>query len=114
MAAVTRPMWSLLFRTKASLEKTLAVERCRREIAEEQLAETRTRLAQVELQHARLIDATLLKQGVINAPIRTEPAPPAHPMFGALAALSMSEYDPGKKSNGALSPPLSAPSMPDE
>ena len=37
-------MWSLLFRTKANLERTLAVERCRREIAEEQLAETRARL----------------------------------------------------------------------
>jgi hypothetical protein len=107
-------MWSLLFRTKAGLDKALAVERCRRELAEAEAHDLRARLEQIELQHARLLDQVLQKQGTITTPLRTKPAPPPHPLVGALAALSMTEYD-GKNPNGAASSsPDSWPPMPDE
>lgn len=103
-------MWSY-FRSKASLDKALAVERCRRELAERESADARERLARVELEFARLRDQVLQKQGVIAAPLRTEPAPPPHPLVGVIAQLGITEWD-GKTS--ASPNAFSEPAMTDD
>jgi hypothetical protein len=97
------PMWFTYFRSKATLERLLAVERCRREMLDVENADLRARLTRTELEFARLRDAALMKHGAIPAPLRTEPAP-THPLVGVIANLGVSQYTPK---------PFSEPAMPD-
>lgn len=87
-------MWSLLFRSKAALERDLAVERTRREIAERSELALKAKLQETETAHARLIDQVLARQGVITSPLRDTPPRPAatSPAASVLRALSINEY----------------------
>lgn len=121
MTAVTHPMWSLLFRSKATIQTALAVERTRRELLEQENRELRERLVRAETEKARLIDAVLLKQGSINAPLHTEKRTD-NPIATYITAMGVQEID-GKTPVDRISQRVadetnshlfSAPSMPDE
>jgi hypothetical protein len=85
-------MLSLLFRSKARLERELAVERCRRELTDRDVLALKARLQDTETAHARLIDQVLARQGVINQPLRDSPRPAASPAASVIRAMSISEY----------------------
>jgi hypothetical protein len=84
-------MLSLLFRSKATLERELAVERCRREFADRDVLALTARLQDLETAHENLIDQVLARQGVITAPLHARASsvrPPMQPFAQALSALS--------------------------
>lgn len=86
-------MLSWLFRSKAGLVRDLAVERCRREIADRDNLALKARLQETETAHARLIDQVLARQGVINSPLRdTPPRPAASPAASVIRAMGITEY----------------------
>jgi hypothetical protein len=90
-SSVPPPMLSLLFRSKARLERELAVERCRREIADRDVLALKARLQDIETAHRNLIDQVLARQGTITAPLHPRPASerqPASPFAAAFSALS--------------------------
>jgi hypothetical protein len=97
------PMWFTYFRSKATLERQLASERTLSSQLCERLQEMRERLERTEIEFARLRDATLLKQGVIHAPLRTEPQP-ASPLASFVGALGLTEYGPPPSASRELMP----------
>jgi hypothetical protein len=86
-------MLSFLSRSKAALERDLAVARCRCEIAERDNLALKAKLQDTETAHARLIDQVLASKGVITSPLRdTPPRAAASPAASVIRALGISEY----------------------
>lgn len=82
-------MLSFLFRTRARLERELAVERIRREFVEQDNDELRKRVTRAEAALERYVDQALASKGVIHAPLRDPITPPqASPFARVMSALS--------------------------
>ena len=98
-------MLSFLFRTRARLERELAVERIRREFLERDLDATRKRAVRAETALERYVDQALASRGVIHSPLRDPVVkPPASPYVGVMAAMSRDTL---------TTPPNSEAPMPD-
>lgn len=100
-------MWDFLTRSRATLQRELAVAQVRLVLAEEDNRELRTRLADVSGEYARFRDQVWARLGAISAPVTPEASASARtPRVSPFAALSITEM-PEKRT------PFPEPVMPD-
>lgn len=84
-------MLSFLFRTRHRLTTDLAVERVRRELAEQDCARLRDELRTLQTEYAQFRDQAFARAGLITAPVTEASASSRSPRVSVFDALAVTE-----------------------